>query len=57
MEKDKNSENLNYLMKAICGFIFPAAIERKLSSVNENVASGFPLYGPETRNISTKKAD
>jgi hypothetical protein len=41
-------------MKAICGFIFPEDIERKLSSVNENVASGFPSYGPETSNISTK---
>jgi hypothetical protein len=33
-------------MNAICGFIFPVAIERKSESVKEKVASGFPSYGP-----------
>ena len=35
-------------MKAICGFIFPNATFTKSSSLNENVASGFPpSYGPK----------
>jgi hypothetical protein len=37
-------------MNAICGFIFPVAIERKSESVKEKVASGFPSYGPAHTN-------
>lgn len=35
-------------MNAICGFIFPVAMDRKSLSVKEKVASGFPSYGPNS---------
>lgn len=46
-EVQNSQKGHSYLIKAICGFIFPNATFTKSSSLNENVASGFPpSYGP-----------